>query len=513
MGRGAGQEIQAGAALRRGKGKGRKAAGDVTPEMRRAKALIERFEADADRAERRASPQTIEQRIGARSRGLGQLTNDAAAQKKLIAGIKALEEHPSEQAQRLAKRGRELFMLCHAGLANQMASHFLGSLENVSDAETREILLQEARIGLNRAIDHYQDDKGANPATYAKNWMRAMITERIEAEGRAIRVKSKAHDALVKLRKAAKELEQSNEKAMVDDVDALSKKSGLKPDQVRELLPHINKVALGGGMDAFGFIPAPAKYSPDTQVIDAHTKELLRQEVQQMRPLHARVISALYGLDGEDVEQKDLFEGVYRDAKGNAYSAEPSVIAAGKARGEKVTKATQRKLNELYKAGELTFEPWTEASAELALLSGLSDHEKRMVKAMTVETGIPMTSGTVQEAKRLAEEELARNPRLAGLAPRYRGPNELENSGEARVRVARALVATGALAPNEENKLVSRVRAKGGGKAKLRELAEEQGLVDPETGTVDRQRLDVLLGAAPRGPEDFAALMSSAPSV
>lgn len=501
----------------------RKSAGNKLPKRSKsdsllvgAKTYIDRLEALASRAERKAGPQSIEQRLEARAGGLRGLTYDPAAQQRLIKAIKVLEGGDSDAAREVARRGREIFILCHAGLAHKLVRRYSGSLENVSDRETHEVLMQSARVGLNRAIDGYEEDAGANPATYAKNWIRAMIGEQIEAEGRAIRIKSKAHDRLMKVRKAVRELDSVGEGLNGVTLEQISARSGVELEHVAELLPHVNRIAEGGGFDDFGWVPGPEEDAPDHIVVDEQTQRMLREEIAGMAPLEGRLISALYGLDGEEVEQRDLFLGVYRNGRGQRFTAEPSVVKEAEARKVKVTKVSQRDLNARFKEGTLHFEAWSVATAKLTSIDA-DPLDQKIAGVFSRETGVPPTSGTVQEAKRIAEERLALNPRLQSLCPRYRGPNELENSAAARVDVARALVRLGKLERAEAEKMARRTRTAKGSKSALRLEAENARLVDEKLGSVDRDKLRAALGPAAfhdrssSSFSDMAEMMAEAP--
>jgi len=425
------------------------------------------------------------------------------------------------RAKKINDRARSIFILCHSGFIEQHISRQVHQLSGESPQDAREVLRQEAREGINHGIDKYQFDQGAVPLTYMHSWIRARITAAGEREGGAggVRAKSKANDLKKKIQTVAKEIESSGRQVTVAEI---ADKVNAPVDRVAELLPWATKQIArldapinngDGGETTFGALIIDTSQTIEEPVFDADTYARIRQAVSELpSPLQRRIIELCCGLAGNGkVEQKDLFDGVYRDPEtGKAYSAEPSVISDRAKRGEKVVKAKQRELNERFKEGKLCFEPGTDESHELARVGKHGDNYDPAAPYepfITVETGMPPTSGTIQEAKRKAEDFLRSNPLLAGLAPRYRGDNELENSEIARQRVRDALRKLEVIDASDESKLMAS-RAQKGGKSKLREIAEAHGLVDEDSGRLDSEKIASVLSVG-SSEEDLSELMSS----
>lgn len=459
----------------------------------------------------RTAPEAV---IKAQSDALSRFMHgQPARQVALIRSIRKLEEfveaHASSkaastqqlvhQAREAAERGRELFVMCHNGFIKTETDKHAGRFDHADREAALETLRQEARLGVNRSINTYDEEKGGNPLTYAKNWIMAYIKEAVEREGRTIRVKSESNDELNRMDIAAKKFESEGRSYTPEELAAAA---NVRPDSAKMLAPFVKRsVVYGGDMANFGWIPGPDEQNPELAVLDEETKQILREEVAKLRsPAQRCVLGLVYGLDGEEpVEQKDLFDGVYRDKQGKLFSAEDSIIKREAAAGRAIEKRAQKELNQLYAEGALEFEPRTGYARELALMSLdplVSDYDRPAAEAITRETGIPLTSGQIQEMKLKAESALAQSPRLAALAPRYRGENELENSEAARREVQDSLARMGVVGRKEAERLKANgARNQKGSsrsdKGPLRVLAEQHGLVDG-SGRLDYGRIMAL---------------------
>jgi len=470
---------------------------------------------------------SFQEQTQAAARALRPLADNVADQKLLVKAAqdaKAIMEETANNKTKLGRRvhhhagrindrAREIFILCHTGFIETQIGRQVHQLSGESPQDAREVLRQEAREGINHGIDKYKFDQGALPLTYIHSWVRARITAAGEREGGigGVRAKSKANDLKKKIQSAAKQLDNDGHKATAAEI---ARMVDAPEARVTELLPWATgqvssldaPVSGGDGSETTaGALLVDPENKVDEPVFDNDIQVRVRQAIDEIdSPLQQRIVEMCCGLTGNgDIEQKDLFDGVYRDKKGKAYSAEPSVISDRAKRGETVIKTKQRELNERFKNGELRFEPGTD---EALILSRVGQEDFDLTAPyegyITRDTGTPPTSGTIQEAKRKAEDLLRANPLLDGLAPRYRGDNELEYSEKARIQVRKILRYRGIIDAEAEEKLMAS-RAQSGGKSKLRMLAEEHGLVDKETGRLIRQ------AELSDEAEDMAVLMSS----
>lgn len=94
-------------------------------------------------------------------------------------------------------------------------------------------LIQDGNLGLIKAIDMFEPDKGYKLSTYATWWIRQFITRGIFNNGRTIRVPVHFHERLVKYRKVTDELE--GRLGREPTIEEIAKELGTSLDFIKEI--------------------------------------------------------------------------------------------------------------------------------------------------------------------------------------------------------------------------------------------------------------------------------------
>lgn len=94
-------------------------------------------------------------------------------------------------------------------------------------------LVQEGCLGLIRAADLYDPDRGYAFSTYATHWVRQAVQRGVYNHGRVVRIPVHVHEQLKRMREARAEIEDSGRDATVEEI---AERSGLEPARVLELL-------------------------------------------------------------------------------------------------------------------------------------------------------------------------------------------------------------------------------------------------------------------------------------
>jgi RNA polymerase primary sigma factor len=100
-------------------------------------------------------------------------------------------------------------------------------------------LIQEGNIGLMKAVDRFEYQRGYKFGTYATWWVRQAITRAIADQARTIRIPVHMIEIINKLNRTSRTLVQ--EKGREPSVDEIAKKMGMSLDRVQKILKITKK--------------------------------------------------------------------------------------------------------------------------------------------------------------------------------------------------------------------------------------------------------------------------------
>ena len=172
-------------------------------------------------------------------------------------------------------------------------------------------LIQEGNLGLMKAAEKFEPERGFKFSTYATWWIRQAITRAIADQGRTIRIPVHLVENINRVKKTAGELLRKNGREPT--VEEIAVQLDLEPDRVRELLqlaqdPISLETPVGEEEDAHleDFIQDEEAGVP----VDEAGRQLLRRELmnvlKSLTPREERVIALRFGL--EDGRSRTLEE-------------------------------------------------------------------------------------------------------------------------------------------------------------------------------------------------------------
>jgi RNA polymerase sigma factor (sigma-70 family) len=239
------------------------------------------------------------EQVLARSIAEGRVATERLEQLQRDGAVTPAERRRLQKAVKDGREAAELFVNANLRLVVSVAKRYQGTGVPLLD------LIQEGNLGLMRAVEKFDHEKGFRFSTYAIWWIRQSISRGIAGTRSSVRLPTRINEETVRLREMTTQMEQrlGRQPTMAE----LAEASDLTEARVAELLRlSADPVSLSGSVGSDGdaelgdFIEDPGAAGAVEQV----ASRLLNTEVEEMLSVldeRERCIVALrFGFDGQE---------------------------------------------------------------------------------------------------------------------------------------------------------------------------------------------------------------------
>jgi RNA polymerase primary sigma factor len=166
-------------------------------------------------------------------------------------------------------------------------------------------LISEGNLGLIRAVDSFDPDKGFHFISYAVHWIKQSIIKAISEKSKIVRIPLNLNNSLTQIERSLRENHQSEVSdkviGLVSDEVRLSKKDTINLLQITQKPASLDQNINNDGENKSqlkDLIEDTNNSTPESTAINNSLTETVLKLLKRLTPVESEVIAMRFGLDG-----------------------------------------------------------------------------------------------------------------------------------------------------------------------------------------------------------------------